>query len=378
MDRSPPPTVRRVRQLTGHLAASRRAPGTLAPCEIGKGDVAARTQQHPIEVLQAARSRPGQGSLPPAETPFIDLDCGNPVRLADELRAAIQEDGFFYVRNHGVPQGLLQTMVTQTRQFHNLPLPAKMALEIDGSGCGYLPLGRRMLPTRETPNQNEAFLMKRELGPRNIVFPDCNVWPSVADVPDFQPTCAAYAAAMEALAMRLLPIFARALDLPETYFADVGAFTAPLWRLRCSRYPALPAAPGPGGGPAGFGIHPHVDTSFMTILHVSSPGLCYYKRGWGRWVSAPAPTDLPCDDGAPALLVNTGELLRRWSNDVVQPALHFADNRSGVEDRVSIPFFFNANADHVCECLPSCQSPDRPSKYAPQSYLQSEGVTQGE
>ena len=52
--------------------------------------------------------------------------------------------------------------------------------------------------------------------------------------------------------------------------------------------------------------------------------------------------------------VNTGELLRRWSNDVVQPALHFADNRSGVEDRVSIPFFFNANADHVCECLPSC------------------------
>ena len=129
MDRSPPPTVRRVRQLTGHLAASRRGPGRLAPglAEIGKGDVAARTQQHPIEILQAARSRPGQGSLPPAETPFIDLNSGNPVRLADELREAIQEDGFFYVRNHGVPKELLQTMVTQTRRFHNLPLPAKMA-----------------------------------------------------------------------------------------------------------------------------------------------------------------------------------------------------------------------------------------------------------
>ena len=137
------------------------------------------------------------------------------------------------------------------------------------------------------------------------------VRPSAVDVPGFQPTCVAYAAAMEALAMQLLPIFARALDLPGTYFADVGAFTAPLWRLRCSRYPAVPAASGPGGRPAGFGIHPHVDTSFMTILHVSSPGLCYYKRGWGRWVSAPAPTDLPCDDGSPALLVRRQPAARR-------------------------------------------------------------------
>ena len=49
------------------------------------------------------------------------------MQLADELREAIQEDGFFYVRNHGVPKSLLQAMVTQTRQFHNLPQETKMA-----------------------------------------------------------------------------------------------------------------------------------------------------------------------------------------------------------------------------------------------------------
>ena len=69
------------------------------------------------------------------------------------------------------------------------PYPRR-SLEIDGSGCGYLPLGRRMLPTRETPNQNEAFLMKREIGPRNIVFPDANVWYLSPPHPSPTPTAA--------------------------------------------------------------------------------------------------------------------------------------------------------------------------------------------
>ena len=52
-----PPVRRRLRHLMGHLAASRRAPPEPATSGVGKGGVAARTQQHPVEILRAARQR---------------------------------------------------------------------------------------------------------------------------------------------------------------------------------------------------------------------------------------------------------------------------------------------------------------------------------
>ena len=78
-----------------------------------------------------------------------------------------------------------------------------------------------------------------------------------------------------------------------------------------------------------------------------------------------------------ALVVNTGELLRQWSNDRFLSTRHFANNASDA-DRYSVPFFFNATADFPMACLPSCHGPDNPPKYPTISYLQSQGVTQGE
>ena len=89
----------------------------------------------------------------------------------------------------------------------------------------------------------------------------------------------------------------------------------------------------------------------------------------GRWIKVPSSKDL--------LVVNTGELLKQWSNDVVPSTKHFVINNSGVP-RYSLPFFFNCNADFVMKCLPSCTSPDNPPKYPPMSFLQSQGVLQGE
>ena len=68
-----------------------------------------------------------------------------------------------------------------------------------------------------------------------------------------------YAAAMESLALSLLPVFATALDLDEKFFEE--AFKSPMFRLRLSHYP--PASPDTGDQ---YGIAPHTDTSFLTLL----------------------------------------------------------------------------------------------------------------
>ena len=79
-----------------------------------------------------------------------------------------------------------------------------------------------------------------------------------------------------------------------------------------------------------------------------------------------------------AFIVNTGELLRTWSNDRFISVKHFANNNTGNASRYSIPLFLNANSDYRMTCIPSCHGPDNPAKYPPISYAESQAVVQGE
>jgi len=83
-----------------------------------------------------------------------------------------------------------------------------------------------------------------------------------------------------------------------------------------------------------------------------------------------------------AFVVNTGELLRQWTNDRFISVKHFANNNHyGIGDqcsRYSIAFFLNANSEYRMTCIPSCCGPDNPAKYLPLSYAESQAVAQGE
>jgi hypothetical protein len=48
------------------------------------------------------------------------------------------------------------------------------------------------------------------------------------------------------------------------------------------------------------------------------------------------------------------------------------------DSRFSLPFFFNATATVPMAVVPTCQSPDNPPKYPAVSYLDGQGVVQGE
>lgn len=302
------------------------------------------------------------------DIPVLDLGPwltgGDPAALealAEQLRIACEDVGFFSITGHGVAASLVDEMFGAVRRFHAQPQAHKDAIRMDRpgwphGGMGYLPLRNRKLPARDTVNVNEAFLVKRD----HRLGMDDNQWPDPRHLPGFRPTVEAYAEGMEQLGKGLLPVFARALDMPSDYFET--AFEQPFYRLRMSHYP-----PTDDGG---FGINPHVDTTFCTILAQDRPGLAIFSERRQAWIA------VPVIDGA--FVVNTGELLRQWTNDRFLSTKHFATNNTESASRYSIPFFFNANADHVMECIPSCCSEENPPRYAPVSYAASQAVAQGE
>ncbi|MEM8905594.1 MAG: 2-oxoglutarate and iron-dependent oxygenase domain-containing protein [Actinomycetota bacterium] len=306
------------------------------------------------------------------DIPVVDVgpwfETGDADALEDAasvLRTALEEVGFHQLVGHGVPAELTDGILDLTRRFHALPLPVKRTVVIDQPGfpipsVGYMPIGTRKLPTRERGNPNEAFLVKRD---RGIGFDD-NRWPADEVLPGFRAGVEEYATTMERLALRLLPVFARALDLDRDWFAP--AFEQPFWRLRMTHYPGALVDDAELGD---VGIPPHVDTTFLTLLLAGGPGLTIYSRRRDRWILAPVERG--------AFIVNSGELLRQWSNDRVLSTRHFADNPTP-ESRYAVPFFFNATADFPMACLPSCHGPGNPPRYPTISYLGSQGVAQGE
>ena len=71
------------------------------------------------------------------------------------------------------------------------------------------------------------------------------------------------------------------------------------------------------------------------------------------------------------IVVNVGDLLARWSNDVLRSTLHrvvapagkkINDTEKETPQRQSIAFFCNPNFSAEVACLPNCGSP---AKYPP-------------
>jgi isopenicillin N synthase-like dioxygenase len=345
-----------------------RAESVAAQGQNGRFDAVAKER-----ALQAEAST-WDTSLPipadPGDIPVVDVEewfrSAAPDALASAasaLRIASEQVGFHQLVGHGIDPALTDEVFAMAERFHALPLEAKLSIRMDRpdwpiGGVGYLPVGERKLPRRDHGNLNEAFLIKSD---ERIGFED-NQWPEEQILPGFRRTVETYARQVEALSLRLLPVYAAALDLEPNYFDP--AFDYPFWRLRLSHYPSDP--PGPDGA---FGIAPHVDTTVFTLLLQNGPGLTIYHEQRRRWIQ------VPVLDGA--FVVNSGELLRQWTNDRFLSTRHFANNLSQ-GSRYSIPFFFNATADYEMACLPTCQGPGNPPKYPPVSYLTSQGVVQGE
>ena len=315
-----------------------------------------------------AVTSPATAALSEDDIPVLDLGPyfggvpGALDRICRELYRASTEVGFYYLKNHGVPQSLIDQTFAESKRFHDQPLEEKRKLKVDKNKIGYFEVESSItrhsdLAAGARPNLYAAYCLRQELAPDDpdilagVPYRALNRWPE--NLPGFRENLLAYSTALEALGKKLLPVIARGLSMPPDFF-DAG-FEKPLVNLQLNYYPHQPDFDG-----TQYGLAPHTDRGFITILcQAKVPGL-EVRTVDGRWAVAPV---LPGH-----FLVNTGDLLRHWTNDVFLSTPHRVINLSGNE-RHSIPFFYKPDLPTVVECIPSCQTMANPAKYPPTTVL---------
>jgi isopenicillin N synthase-like dioxygenase len=294
-----------------------------------------------------------------AQLPVVDLaklgaeEAGVRASEARALRAACTGSGFFYLSGHGVPQAVVADVFEQAHAFFDLPLADKMALDVAGSPVmrGYSALLAENTDVGAKGDVHEAFDIGGVLydGAPGEAF---NRYP--ARLPTLEPVLGLYWAHMLRLSRDLMGGFALALGLPQDHFAPMLA--APQAFLRILHYPPQNPADAGGIDPSRIGIGAHSDYESLTILAQDDNRALQISDGEGGWIWA---TPLPG-----AFVVNIGDQMARWTNDLFRSTVHRAINLTG-RRRYSIPFFFGPDPATVIEALPGCVGPAKPALYPP-------------
>jgi isopenicillin N synthase-like dioxygenase len=288
-------------------------------------------------------------------------------QVAEAIRAACEEIGFFTVIGHGVSADTIAALEREAKAYFALSLDEKLKTPqpAERISRGYSHVGSRGLAystgKESPPDLQESFAMGPLDGapasargtPAETYFFMPNRWPPRRD--GFRDAFETYYRAMEGLSLHILQLFARALGLDDHYFDDkVDRHTS---TMRAIFYPPQQTAPTPGQLRAGE----HTDYGTLTILKGEDvPGGLQVKIRSGGWIDVhPRPDSFVC---------NIGDLMMRWTNDkwisnphrVANPPPEFA-----ALGRLSIPFFHNPNVDAEIRCVRAFYGKDEGEKYPP-------------
>jgi len=274
-----------------------------------------------------------------------------------EIHKAARETGFFYVANHGIDAALIARAFAEARRFFEQPVERKLKVALKNWPAlrGYDPMLEQTLDEGSPSDLKESFYLARDLGPDHpyvkagLPNHGPNQWP--ADLPGFREGIEAYYEPMLDLGRHVMRLIALSLSLDETYFDD--AVRNPAATLRLLRYP-----PQPQDAPANqLGAGAHTDYGAITLLAQDDCGGLEVENAAGEWIKAePIPG---------TFVVNLGDMIQRWTNDLYHSNMHRVYNTRAARDRYSLALFFNPDYFTRVACVPSCLPADGRAKYPP-------------
>ena len=152
-------------------------------------------------------------------------------------------------------------------------------------------------------------------------------------------------------ALLLQRILAKALGLDENFF--VKFHTGQNISLRLLHYPSCSDTQ---INDSQLGAGALTDYGLTTFLFQDSVGGLEICDQQGNWHDIEPEEDV--------VLINSGDLLERWTNGKYKSTLHRVKPIIDGKDRFSIAFFVDPDSDTSVKVLESCISVDAPRKFA--------------
>lgn len=276
------------------------------------------------------------------EVPLIDLS-----RLSKneeerkscemDIARASKEWGFFQVINHGISKDALERMMKEKIEIFRQPFEKKSKEDkFFNLSAGSYRWGTPTATCLKQLSWSEAF---------HIPMTDISGVNNKSHA--LSATMGQFAITVAGLAQKLAEILAVKLGHKSNFFQE-NCLPSTCY-LRMNRYPpcSVPAEV--------FGLVPHTDSNFLTILHQDQVGGLQLVKD-GKWIAVkPNPE---------ALIINIGDLFQAWSNDVYKSVKHRV-MANPWKERFSIAYFLCPSYETVIQ---SCSEPAIYKKFSFRQY----------
>ncbi|MCU4413720.1 isopenicillin N synthase family oxygenase [Acinetobacter sp. WU_MDCI_Axc73] len=290
-----------------------------------------------LEELQKESVMGVMGTETQREVRVIDLSDfeQRKYEIADQLWDAAVEIGFFQVANHGIPQHEIQHAFGLAEQFFALPREVKAQYPLNRN-AGWESKAQ-IRPSTKTPDQKESYQITR---PRMA-----NLWPTQQELPDFKEQVLNFESKCWSVGMKILSCFAYKMGFSEDFFTLAHDPSKETYQstLRMLHYFAVDPALKDELGLWRAGAHTDFDCLTLLFQQKGQGGLqvCPGKEMENRaWTSIQPREDV--------ITCNIGDMLMRWSDDVLPSNFHRVKNPADDEyqgARYSLAFFCQANED---------------------------------
>ena len=276
------------------------------------------------------------------QIPTISLASRDAERLAN-LETALEDTGFISLSDTGIEAAQVSAVFEVSRSFFQCSDEFKQRFHYHSAAdnFGYQSVGMESLDPNRPPDLKETFTV------RNPSARCDEHWPSVGLrdlLLDFYQRCLV-------VAHKLQGDTATLLDLPRDYFHS--RITGQNVTLRLLHYPPLVARESEQ-----LGAGAHTDYGLLTFLFQDQVGgLEVAGRHSDTWI--------PVAPRTGEILVNTGDLMERWTNGRFRSTWHRVKPRADASDRYSVALFLDPDDAVEVSCLPSCVSVQNPARYPP-------------
>jgi len=284
---------------------------------------------------------------------FLSGDARRKQKFVNDLGKAYEDVGFVAVKNHGIPDDLIQDLYKYVQQFFALPSGTKRQYEVPGLAGqrGYTSFGKEHAKGSDAPDLKE-FLQYGQIvednDPVKSEYPD-NV--SINEVPQINSTLKKAYRAFEKSGRALLQAIALYLGLDEHYFDDYIHNGNSI--LRAIHYPPITSEP-----KSAIRAEQHEDINLITLLVGASADGLQILTKQNDWVGV---TSLP-----EQIVVNVGDMLQRLTNNKLKSTTHRVVNpprEMWHTSRFSIPFFLHPKSEMSLAALDSCVDSRHPKAY---------------